>query len=194
MKRFIAITIAICFSLTSFAQGTRVTTPSRNNPNYVPAAYCQAGQLLNIANAYPGTLLDTPATGTQTTYLYTAINGSLAAPKVTPSVAADTFVPYPVYGDGQLTIVVNGLKISGTPAGKVVLEESPNGIIWGNSPADVVASTTDTIANVATVQKFTFKRSVKSCPFYRVRIETNGTQQSSWSAQYFLNPRRTLTN
>jgi hypothetical protein len=183
MKRIFSLLTALLICLTSFAQ-TRATTASRENPNYVPVPYCMQGQMLNIANAYPGNALDTSVTGSTTSYLYVAINGSLAIPEVNPVTAADTFVPYPIWGVGLMTITVNVLKISGTPACTITLEESTDAVHWSPCPADVIADGVDTVANVATTQQFTFKRRFKSSPHTRVKFSWSGTETSSYSSFY----------
>lgn len=191
MKRLLIVLLALSASVEMYGQN-KPTTASDNNPNYYSSAYVQCGQMLNIANAYAGTFLDTPATGTVTTYLYTAINGSLAVPRVTPYVAADTFVPYPVTGDGIFTFVITGLKISGTPDGVLTLEQSNDGIIWGPYNADDVTDNADTVLDQAARQTYIKVRTVKSGLYYRWKLATAGTQQSSWSAYYCLQPRQSM--
>lgn len=178
MKKIMTV-VALLISATVFGQANKTTTPTFLHPNYTPVPFVRVGQMLNILNAYPGTLLDT-VTNTGSVYLYTADAG-------TPLVAVDTFVPYPVIGAGSISFVVTGTKISGTPAGNISLEQSADGVNWGpcRQSASVYMDTA-TITNTSTIA-YTWDKQVKYALYYRIKITGAGTQATSWKAYYILN-------
>lgn len=185
------LAVALLISVASFGQKT-IPLPST-----IPTPGAFTGQLLNLSNTYPSATNDT---ATNTTALYLTV----AAWNTT------TLLPYiyPLFGSGTITFVVNGVKISGTPAGSITLEESTDGTHWAQSRVsiDPVISSTRTVSaldsntatytmlyadmytilNVSTTQAFSINLPSKPVPYYRIKILGVGTQTSSWKAWYFF--------
>lgn len=146
------------------------------------------GQMLNTSNTLPNAVLDT-ATNATALYLY-------IAKRVTSTGLATA---YPLFKSGSLTIAVTGIKISGTVAGTITVEQSSDGTIWApiryttSVPISSLTSTsvtttylsTDvfTLTDVATVQANSWDYVKKPIlPYLRVKIAGTGTQTSSWRA------------
>lgn len=180
MKKLLLFIAVIC-SFSSFAQPGKPPAP-----NTAPNAYVWTGQMLNTANTYVGSRLDT-ATNSTPLYLSVCQTATTGLPVV-----------YPLFGSGTMSFLLTGIKISGTPAGTAILEESYDGVIYGpvhtsnnGLPATATTGTVTTtytnttpdvltIANVATVQGITLNLPTNPAPFYRWNITGSGTQTSSW--------------
>lgn len=167
--------LVLIFTATTLTYG-QGKTPTFYHPNYVPAPFCIAGQMLNTSNAYPGTQLDTLAAST-------TINLTIADAAVT------TFAPYPVFGTGTITFIANCTKISGSPAGTITIQKSGDGATWAPIVAGTVAgSDTFTIANVSGVQSYSWDKPIKYAPYYRgVIATTSATQSLTCKMNYFVN-------
>ena len=111
MKKLLILSAILFTSVVSFGQANPYPAP-----NSQPAPFTMTGQMLNTSSTFIYEVLDT-ATDAQTLYLYTC------------KYDATTHLPvvYPVYGYGTISFIVKSLKISGTPAGTVSLEESFDG-------------------------------------------------------------------
>lgn len=202
MKKLITLIALLC-TVVSYGQPFKSpTVQTFSNPNYWPTPYIQVGQMLDITNSYyylnvtpfvKNSFKDTTTTGTATKYLYVAIRGTLASPTVAPVSAVDTFVPCPIYGVGVLSFMVSGIKVSGTPAGSITVEQSPDGLVW--SPvhtsnqrilyaAGVTAPDTLVINSGTAIQAYSWDYPVKYMAYYRLNISTTGTETSSWRAWY----------
>lgn len=202
MKRILVALIAVlCFGTTYAQPFKSPTAQTFSNPNFYPTPNVQVGQLLDITNSYyylnvtpfvKNSFKDTTTTGTATKYLYVAIRGTLSSPTVAPVVAADTFVPYPIWADGTISFVVSGIKVSGTPAGSITVEQSADGLIWSpvhtsnNRVAAGTMSSPDTLVinSGSSIQAYSWDYPVKFQPYYRLNISTTGTETSSWRAWY----------
>ena len=237
MKKFIFMLVALTMCLAATAQPWKQSYPTFSQPNYYPSPLTQEGQMIRIDNAYayvqfntipfvPSSFLDTTTTGTSTMFLYIAASGNLVNVfnssnsstnnppyygPILPIAAADTFVPFPIYNDATLSITVNITKVSGTPAGSVTVESSPDGFHWGpihTSNNRVVSSVltgtvtaantlsspdTMTINNVSGVQAYTFIVT-NDVPYHRLRIATTGTETSTAQAWFFTNKHYFYTN
>ena len=216
---FLAMAFIVCLGTVTTAQPWTTGQPTAQtfgHPLYYPSPYTIAGQMIRVDNPYAYeqfnvkpfiaySFLDTTSTGTSTMYLYISTNGKYVSPAVTPRALADTFVPYPIYATGSLEIAAFFIKVSGTPAGSITIEESNNGYSWAPvhlSDARVVSSVnTGTvtaynslsapdsmqIANVATVQKYAWHFPIKYDFFYRANISTTGTETGTVQMFYAFN-------
>lgn len=168
MKKYLLF-IALLISLTSNAQLVNVT----KSPNSCPTPGQITGQMRNLSNTYPLAALDT-LTDAGTLYLNIAYwNGS------------NLPVIMPVYQKGKISFVVKGLKIGGTPAGTVTIEESANGTSWAAVPNAVTADSVYTIVNQSAAQYKAYNYATKYTPYYRVKIVGSGTSTSSWLANWY---------
>lgn len=169
MKKLLTL-IAVLTGFASYAQRTSVPAPVS-----IPTPYAQTGQMLNLSNTNANATLDT-ATNATTLYLATASYNSSGLP-----------VKYAVYGQGLFSVIVKGLKISGSPSGSLKLQESYDGTNWADCRAIRVADAVDTILNQSAAQYFSFDREYSFAPYHRVAITTGGSQVSSWAAWWFFN-------
>lgn len=175
MKRLFAFLMCVLVSTCAMAQAKSAAPLTDRD------AFTVTGQLVNLSNSIAGATNDT-ANNAATIYLTLAKWSSTGVPSA-----------FGLMGNGSLSVVVNGVKITGTPAGTIRLEESPDGVHWGPCPSGAFVDAVDTILNVATVQKYTFSREVKLSPFYRAAITTIGTQSSSWQAWLCFTRRQQYT-
>lgn len=181
MKRLIALSAAI-FSL--FSASAQVTYP---DPIVRLAPNVYRGQMLNTSNTHVGQRNDT-ATNSTALYLYTCKIASTGLPAA-----------YPLLEGGTLSILVSGIKVSGTAAGSISLEESFDGTNFApvRGSAQVPVATTSgtvtttytnqdafTITDVATQQSYSWDLPTFSAPYYRVKVAGSGTQTSSWKAWF----------
>lgn len=181
MKKILFVFIAL-LALTQ-AQGQTNPYPS---PIAMPAPNVFRAQMLNVSNTIPNAVLDT---ATDATALYLTL-----AKRTSTGLAT----AYPLYRSGSLSITVTGVKISGTPAGSITVEQSYDGSVWApihyatavplSSLTSTSVTTTYTssdvftITNVATVQANSWDFPKKYAPYLRVKIAGTGTQTSSWRA------------
>lgn len=180
MKKILFLfAILISFSV-SFGQSLTSPTPG-----------VTTGQMLNTSNTHPSQTNDTL---TDAGTLYLSITQWTTAVSTTRLPAL-----YPLYGSGTLSIIINGVKITGTPAGTVSLEESTDGVHWAQVRLSVmpIIATADTayvytfydlltIANVSTTQSLSWNLATKPVPYYRLKIAGSGTQTSSWKAWFYF--------
>jgi hypothetical protein len=175
MKKIFSI-IALLLSVTAFAQ-----IPSLPAPNTAPSAYEQVGQMLNLSSTVRYEVLDTITTSSSTVTLYLA----------TANYSFITGLPvlYPVIGTGTISFVISGLKISGTLSGNATVQGSDDGVRWAQIRNNtLVSGDTLTIGSGTAAQTYSWDFSSKRYRYYRLAIVIpTGTQQSSWSAVYFLN-------
>ena len=155
--------IPLLFSVATFAQTTKSN----------PTPLAQYGQMLVSGKTYTGTYLDTTTTGTLYLYSCKGSNGSLKQS--------------PTYGYHKGTVTVNVLKISGTPAGTLSLESSPDSLHWG-AACYFTGGYVDTfqITNVSTLQtkKFIIDGIVE--PYIRVNATGRGTYSMSVNGFYWF--------
>jgi hypothetical protein len=181
MKRLFALSVAI-FSL--FSVSAQVVYPS---PITQLAPNIYRGQMLNTSNTHVGQRNDTATDGTAL-YLYTCKIASTGLP-----------VAYPLLEGGTLSILVSGIKVSGTAAGSISLQESYDGTNWApvRGSAQVPVSTSVgtvtttyvnqdafTITDVSTQQSYSWDLPTFGAPYYRVKVLGSGTQTSSWKAWF----------
>ena len=178
MKKLLLIFIAI-FSIAG-AQA-QVSYPS-NFSHLSPDVY--KVQMLNTSNTIPNAVLDTATDGTA---LYLTV-----AKRVT---STGLSTAYPIYENVTMSVIISGIKVSGTLAGTLSLQESFDGVVWGpvrNATqvpvATLTGSTTTTYSNgdsytltdVATTVSYSWDLLYRFAPYYRVKVLGSGTQTSSW--------------
>ena len=190
MKKLLVL---LAFAFTFYHSSGQGLFATFNQPNYTLSGKTViTGQMLNITNAYSGNQLDT-INASSTIKLTIAIGGSLGTVlggvvynKILPLVAADTFVPWPVFGYGIMTVYASCTKISGAPSITGTLQQSPDGISWypvraGTTPGQ----DTMTVTNVAGVQTYAWEKSIKYSPYMQVALTTTSvTQVSTCKVQY----------
>jgi hypothetical protein len=163
MKRIFVLALVALFSITAKSQ---ITTPT---PGYI------TGQMVNLSNPIPYAALDTTTNAT-TIYLSTA------------KWSSTTGLPYvnPVYGAGTISFTVAGRVISGTAHGYAKLQQSVDGVNWG----DVYNGTTLIIDsnNVVTATPVTHDFVAKYSPYYRVKVYTWGTSVMTFIALFGFTP------
>jgi hypothetical protein len=179
MKRLLFILMAV-FSITG-AQA-QVTYPS--NFTKLTAGTFRT-QLLNTSSTIPNAVLDTQ---TNSTALYLTV-----AKRTSTNLAT----AYPIFADATMSFIVSGIKISGTLAGTLSLEESFDGTIYGpvrnatQVPVSTLTGTTTTtysnsdaytVVDGAAVISYSWDLPYRYAPYYRVKIVAGGTQTSSWRA------------
>lgn len=183
MKLITSLLVACLLSFTGFAQQAYPSNFTRLAPNKFKA------QLINTSNTLPNAVLDT---ATDATALYLTV-----AKKNTSNLG----VAYPLLEGGKATIIVTGVKISGTVAGTVSVEQSFDGTIWApykRAIAVPVSTTTGTVTttyasgdaftltDVSTTQAASFEIPELNAPYLRVKVGGTGTQTSSWRAYICL--------
>lgn len=185
MKRIFTFLLALCITASAIAQITLPSNFTALSPNKYRA------QLINLSNTLPNAVLDT---ATDATALYLT---------VAKKNASNLGVIYPLYdADASLSILATGVKISGTLAGTVSLEQSFDGtnwapvtLSWEVPRTSVVGATTTTytskdvlpLSDVSTVQSIAWNIPYISAAYYRVKVGGTGTQTSSWKAYLQLN-------
>lgn len=191
MKRIITIFALILLGATAMAQKLAVPPPNSLKGGNI------TGQMLNLSNTYVGSRLDSLTNATTKYFNICQIRTTTGLP-----------VNFGLYDKGKLSIIVSGLKISGTPAGTVTVEQSFDGVTWApvrtKMPPRISGVSTDTtgviytsdatytyqnpdeytIVNTSAAQGFSIDLDVKYGYFYRVNITTTGTQVSSWTCWY----------
>lgn len=183
MKFITSLLVACLLCFTGMAQQAYPSNFTKLAPNKFRA------QLINTSNALPNAVLDT---ATDATALYLTV-----AKRNTSNLG----VAYPLLEGGKATVIVTGVKISGTVAGTISLEQSFDGTIWApykNSLQVPVSTTTGTVTttygtndaytmqNVSTVQSTSIEVPELNAPYLRVKVGGSGTQSSSWRAYICL--------
>jgi len=152
--------------------------------------YVKYGPLLNLANSIPKATVDTLTdAGTLDLTIASWMTNGLP----------DTMG---IYTEGKMSFHLVGHKISGTPAAVAHLQQSIDGIVWGDVPVtpaqiatvvtgSVTATYTYTTPYVFTLTNVTTNTiicnlPVITAPFLRWHIVGAGTESVSFTSQWFL--------